>query len=142
MGYLSPQGASGSSGSGGTNTGGVWPNPVLQTSPGKIFALDQWQGHVLRKLTLSTLTHLPWYGRIQIRRDIPGSLDPRKPHHGAFFDLYVYVANDTVRDINFFQDLISVEYGEKMYLVIFDWLTAHAGAGIVWAVNHYWEPRR
>ena len=135
-------GATGGNAGGGTNTQGLWPTGGL-TSPGTIIVLDAWQGYTLRKLTISTFADISWRGRVQIRRDAPESLHPGNAPPGAYLDLFVSPGAGVLNlDYDFAPGLITVEYGEKMYLVVYDWLTSATNARLGWSVNYYWEPIR
>lgn len=133
---LIPQGVAGSSGGGIAGT----PYPTDTVVPGAIYVLDAWQGHTLRKLVIGVATYNAWTGRVQVRSSPPADLNPYNPHPGAAFDLPLTVYGTSVFNIDFAPGLITVQHGEKLYLVVFNWSSPTDNASIAWSVNHLWEP--
>lgn len=134
---LIPQGASGSSGSGGTGT--VYPTTGTVV-PGAIYALDAWTGHSLRKLVVTAIATATFFSRVQIRKDVPTTLEPSQAPPGAYLDIPISTYLNGQIDLDFAPGLITVEHGERIYLVVYDWRCAGNGEKVLWTVNHYWEP--
>lgn len=116
------------------------PYPTNAVAPGAIYVLDAWQGQTLRKLVISVASTYTWVGRVQIRSNLPPDLNPSLPHQGAQFDLPLTFAGTYVYNLDFAPGLITVGYGEKLYLVVFDWGSNFSGASLAWSINHLWEP--
>lgn len=133
---LQPLGVAGSAGGGAAGT----PYPTNTVVPGAIYVLDAWQGQTLRKLVISVASTNTWVGRVQIRSNPPPDLNPSLPHPGAQFDLPLTFVGVNTYSLDFASGLITVGYGEKLYLVVFDWGSPSSGASLAWSINHLWEP--
>ena len=133
---LQPLGVAGSAGGGATGS----PYPTNTVAPGAIYVLDAWQGQTLRKLVISIASPHMWMGRVQIRSNPPPSLDPSLPHPEASFDLPLTFTGFNTYNLDFAPGLITVGYGEKLYLVVFNWGSPSSGAFLAWNINHLWEP--
>ncbi len=126
----------------GSAEGGIsgTPFPTAATAPGAIYVLDMWQGQSLRKLIVSVSSTDLWVGRIQIRSNPPPNLNPNLPHPGAMLDLPLTMAGQNTYSLDFAPGLITVQHGEKLYLVVFNWGSPTTEASLAWSVNHLWEP--
>ena len=133
---LEPLGVAGSAGGGATGS----PYPTKTVAPGAIYVLDAWQWQTLRKLVISVASIHTWVGRVQIRSNPPPSLDPSLPHLGASFDLPLTFVGSNTYNLDFAPGLITVGYGEKLYLVMFNWGSPSPVASLAWSINHLWEP--
>lgn len=133
---LTPLGVSGSSG--GASTGGVYPTATIL--PGQVYYLSRWVGHSLRKVIVAGVGD-DFMGRLQVTDRLPSSLDPELAFPDAKIDIPLRLNYySPVNTFDFPPGLVTVNPGETLYVVVYDWRSNVVNAKLTWAFNMLWEP--